>query len=184
VESSRLDDDGAAGAHEDDCDRPRLQEADVKPLIILIVCACAVLALVGCGSSSDEGSSATAAPTQAAASAQDRAASQVCSARGDIQTQVQTLTSLSAGSATKADVTTALSAIQTDLQKMKNAQPDLAPERKQQVQDAATAFGTQLKDVLKQTVAGLSKTDAQTQAKNAAASLESAVKESLQPIAC
>jgi hypothetical protein len=36
-----------------------------------------------------------------------------------------------------------------------------ASERKQQVQDAATAFGMQLKDVLRQTVAGLSKTDAQ-----------------------
>lgn len=31
---------------------------------------------------------------------------------------------------------------------MKAAQPDLAPGRKQQVQDAATAFGTQLKDLL------------------------------------
>jgi hypothetical protein len=161
-----------------------LKEANVKPLIISIVCACAALALIGCGSSSDEGSSATATPTQAPASAQDRAASQVCSARGDIQTQVQTLSSLTAGGATKADVTTALTAIQTDLQKMKTAQPDLAPERKQQVQDAATAFGTQLKDIVQQTVAGLSKTDAKTQATNAAASLESAVKESLQPIDC
>ena len=156
----------------------------MKPLITLIVCACAALALIGCGSSSDEGSSGTPAPTQAAPSAQDRAASQVCSARGDIETQVQTLSSLTAGSATKADVTSALSAIQSDLQKMKDAQPDLAPERKQQVQDAATAFGTQLKDIVRQTVAGLSKTDAKTQATNAAASLESAVKESLQPIDC
>ena len=81
-------------------------------------------------------------------------------------------------------MTSALSAIQSDLQKMKDAQPDLAPERKQQVQDAATAFGTQLKDIVRQTVAGLSKTDAKTQATNAAASLESAVKESLQPIDC
>ena len=155
----------------------------MKPLSTLIVCACTALALIGCGSSSDEGSSATQAPTQAPASAQDRAASQVCSARDDIQTHVQTLTSLSAG-ATKADLTSALSAIETDLQKMKAAQPDLAPERKQQVQDAVTAFGTQLKDIVQQAVAGLSKSDAQTQAKKAAASLNSAVKESLQPIDC
>lgn len=161
----------------------------MKPLTTLIVCGFAALALIGCGSSSDNGSSSTpaattAAPTQAPASAQDRAASQVCSARGDIQTQVQTLTSLSAGTATKADVTSALSAIQADLQKMKDAQPDLAPDRKQQVQDAATAFGTQLKDIIKQTIAGLSKNDAKTQATNAAASLKSAVTESLQPIKC
>lgn len=142
------------------------------------------MALIGCGSSSDKGSSASPASTKAPTSAQDQAATQVCGARDGIQTQVQTLTSLSAGSATKADVTSALSAITTDLQKMKDAQPDLAPKRKQQVQDATTAFGTQLKDIVRQTVAGLSKTDAQTQAKNAAASLKSAVQESLQPIQC
>jgi hypothetical protein len=64
-----------------------------------------------------------------------------------------------------------LNAITTDLEKMKDAQPDLAPDRRQQVQDAATAFGTQPKDILRQTAAGLLKTDAETQAKNAAASL-------------
>jgi hypothetical protein len=158
----------------------------MKPLICLIVCASAALGLIGCGSSSDEGSSATPTPTptQASSSAQDQAASQVCSARGDIQSQVKTLTSLSAGNATKADVTSALSAIQSDLQKIKDAQPNLAPERQQQVKDATAAFGTQLKDILKQTVSGLTKTDAQTQAKTAAASLESAVKQSLDPIDC
>jgi len=97
---------------------------------------------------------------------------------------VKTLTSLSAGNATRGDVTSALTAIQSDLQKIKDAQPNLAPERKQQVKDAAAAFGTQLRDILKQTVSGLAKTDAQTQAKNAAASLESAVKQSLEPIDC
>jgi hypothetical protein len=44
--------------------------------------------------------------------------------------------------------------------------------------------GTQLTDTLKQTVSGLTKTDAKTQAKIAAASLESAVKQSLEPIEC
>jgi hypothetical protein len=67
----------------------------------------------------------------------------------------------------------ALTAIQSDLQKIKDAQPNLAPERKQQMKDAAAAFATQLRDILKQTVSGLTKTDAQTRAKNAAASLES-----------
>jgi uncharacterized protein YicC (UPF0701 family) len=156
----------------------------MKPLISRIMCASAALALISCGSSSDEGPSATATPTQASSSAQNQAASQVCSARGDIKSQVKTLTSLSAGNATRADVTSALTAIQSDLQKIKDAQPNLAPERKQQVKDAADAFSTQVKDILKQTVSGLTKTDAQTQAKNAAASLESAVKQSLEPIDC
>ena len=52
------------------------------------------------------------------------------------------------------------------------------------MQDATTAFGTQLKDIVRQTVAGLATTDAKTQAENAAASLKSAVTESLQPIDC
>ena len=124
----------------------------MKPLIGWIVCASAVLGLASCGSSSDEGPSATPTPsptaTQTSSSAQDQAASEVCSARGDIQTQVKTLTSLSAGNATRGDVTSALTAIQSDLQKIKDAQPNLAPERKQQVKDAAAAFGTQLRDIL------------------------------------
>jgi hypothetical protein len=156
----------------------------MKPLSTMLACGCAALALIGCGSSSDKASSATPASTQALASGQAQAASQVCSARDGIQTQVQTLSSLSAGSATKAGVTSALTAISGDLQKMKDAQPKLAPGRKQQVQDAATAFGTQLKDIVRQTAAGLSKTDAQTQATKAATSLKSAVKKSLQPIQC
>ena len=157
----------------------------MKPLGTLLACGCAALALIRCGSSSsDKAASATPASTEAPASAQDQAASQVCSARDGIQTQVQSLSSLSAGNATKAGVTSALTTISTDLQKIKDAQPKLAPGRKQQVQDAATAFGTQLKDIVRQTAAGLSKTDTQTQATNAATSLKAAVKKSLQPIQC
>ena len=163
----------------------------MKLFTTVTVSACLGLALFGCGSSSDGESTpapaATEAPasaTEAPASAQEQAASQVCAARADIQTQVDSLTALSAGSATKADVTSALEAITTDLQKIKDAQADLSPERKQQVEDATTAFGTQLKDIVRQTVAGLATTDAKTQADKAAASLKSAVTESLQPIDC
>ena len=85
---------------------------------------------------------------------------------------------------TRANVTAALEAITADLQKIKAAQADLTPERKQQVQAAVTAFGTQLRDIAAQAVAGLATGDAESQAKDAAASLESAVSESLQPIEC
>jgi hypothetical protein len=47
--------------------------------------------------------------------------------------------SLSVGSAAKPDVASALSAINTDLQNIADAQPDLAPDRKQQAQDAGYA---------------------------------------------
>ena len=105
----------------------------MKLFMTVTVCACLGLALFGCGSSSDGESTpapaATEAPasaTEAPASAQEQAASQVCAARADIQTQVDTLTTLSAGSATKADITSALEAITTDLQKIKDAQADLS----------------------------------------------------------
>jgi hypothetical protein len=163
----------------------------MKPFNTVTVSACLALALFGCGSSSDNEAAPAQAPTQApasateaAASTQDQAASQVCAARGDIQSQVDKLTTLSAGSATKADVTSSLTAITTELQTIKSAQANLTPERKQQVQDATTAFGTQLKDIVRQTVPGLATTDPKTQAQSAAASLKSAVTDSLQPIDC
>jgi hypothetical protein len=56
-------------------------------------------------------------------------------------------------------VTSALSAITADLQKVKDAEPDLAPDRGQEVQDAATAFGAQLREMVRQTAAGVLKTD-------------------------
>ena len=108
----------------------------------------------------------------------------MCAARADIQAQVETLTSLTAENASNTSVTAALSAITNDLRKIKDAQADLTPERKQQVQDAVTSFGTQLQDIAKQAVAGLASGDAETQAKDAAASLKTAVTESLQPIDC
>ena len=58
----------------------------------------------------------------------------------------------------------ALAAIGTDLEKMKAAQANLTPERKQQVQDAVAAFGTQLQAVVRQAVADRSKDDAKAQA--------------------
>ncbi|MDA0159952.1 hypothetical protein OM076_06750 [Solirubrobacter ginsenosidimutans] len=144
----------------------------------------ATVALGGCGSSSDEPSTSSPAATKAPATPQDQAASTVCAARADIQTQVESLTSLTADTATKTSVTSALTAITSDLQKIKDAQADLNPDRKQQVQDAVTAFGTQLKDIARQAVTGLATSDAETQAKNAATSLKTAVTQSLEPIDC
>ena len=160
----------------------------MKPFTLRIVGACAALALFGCGSSSDDQPAATQAPTQApteaATSPQDQAASDVCTARADIQTQVDTLSTVGSGDATRNDLTSAIVAIGADLEKMKAAQANLTPERKQQVQDAITAFGTQLQAVARQAVADRSKDDAKAQATDAAASLKTAVTESLQPIDC
>ena len=164
----------------------------MKPFTPRIVCACVALALFGCGSSEDEPPTATEAatqaptqaPTEAAAAPQDQAAKDVCAARADIEAQVDTLATVGTGNATRNDVTAALEAITTNLQTMRAAQADLTPERKQQVQDAVTEFGTQLQAVVREAVASQSKADAKTQATDAAASLKTAVSESLQPIDC
>ncbi len=156
----------------------------MKPFTLWILGACVALALFGCGSSSDDQPAATEAPTQAATSPQDQAASDVCAARADIETQVDTLATVGTGDATRNDVTSALTAIGANLQKIKTAQADLTPERKQQVQDAVTAFETQLQAVVRQAAADRSKDDAKAQAADAAASLKTAVTESLQPIDC
>jgi hypothetical protein len=97
---------------------------------------------------------------------------------------VDTLATVGTGDATRNDVTSALTAIGANLQKIKTAQADLTPERKQQVQDAVTAFETQLQAVVRQAAADRSKDDSKAQAADAAASLKTAVTESLQPIDC
>jgi hypothetical protein len=156
----------------------------MKPLLTVIATACAAVALIGCGSSSDGGSSTpstTATQAPSSSSAQDQAARTVCDARADIQAQVE---NLAAGAPSRIAITTGLAAIQSDLQKIESAQADLAPERKQEVQDASAAFETRLKTIAGQIVSGLGKSDAKTQVADAITSLKSAVTDALEPIQC
>jgi K+-sensing histidine kinase KdpD len=141
----------------------------MKPFALtLVLLSVAALALSACGTSKE-----------------DKAKADVCSARADISKQIDSLKSLTLSSSTKTDVTNALGAIKGDLQKIKDAQPDLSSGRKQEVQTATQTFGDQLTQIVKDTIAGLStKTDAKTQAQTALSSLESAYKQALQPISC
>ncbi len=139
----------------------------MKPLALAsIVLACAV-ALSACGESK-----------------QDKAKKEVCSARSDISTQIDSLKTLTISSSTPSDVKTALSNIKTDLSKIKDAQPDLSGDRKQQVKAATQTFGTQLQQITTSAVSGLSTADAKTQVQSAATSLTSAYKQALAPISC
>jgi hypothetical protein len=97
---------------------------------------------------------------------------------------VDKLSKLDAATASRSDVTSALEAIESDLQRIRDARADLAPERRQQVQEATAAFEAQLKDILRDAIAGLVTTDVKTLATEAADSLRSAVRESLAPIDC
>ena len=141
----------------------------MKPLIALTVVGlwCVALALSACGESET-----------------DKAQSDVCDARSDISAQIDSLKSLTIGSSTTSDVTAALTAIRNDLQKIVDAQPNLDSDRKEQVQNATEAFGTQLQQIARDTVAGLSTGDAKTQVQSALTSLGTAYEQALKPISC
>ena len=100
-----------------------------RPRTLIPVLA-AVAAFAGCGQSSA-----------------DKAADDVCAARGDIQKQVASLKALPATPASADEVKAGLTAIKDDFGKIADAQPKLADERKKQVQTANDAFKAQLKAV-------------------------------------
>jgi hypothetical protein len=87
----------------------------------------AVVALAGCGES-----------------AQKKATAQVCSARSDISAQISKLEELPLSASSLTEAKTGFEAMSSDLTKIKGAQGNLAPARKQQVQAATESFESQL----------------------------------------
>jgi hypothetical protein len=134
------------------------------PLAVLLLLG--AVALAGCGQSKE-----------------DKAKSQVCDARSDISKQVSELSSLSLATASVDGVKQNVQAIQKDLGKIKDAQSDLTPERKQQVQSANEAFTQQVKSIAS-SVSGISLSEAGTQLKSAASQLATSYKETLGKIDC
>jgi hypothetical protein len=134
----------------------------VLPLALL-----AVLALGACGESKE-----------------DKAMTSVCSARADINKQINHLKSLTPTTATIEDVQASLTAIGSDLSKIKDAQGDLSGDRKQQVQSANQTFTSQLKTITSSAVKSLSLSDATAQLTSALQQLAAAYKKNLAPIDC
>lgn len=117
-------------------------------------------------------------------SAQDKAKSQVCSARTDIQKQLTYLRGLTITTATLTGIENSVKTIGSDLSKIKDAQPQLDTQRKQQVQSANQAFGTALQGVVSNLGQNLSLSDAGTQVRTAVTQLEQAYQQALAPINC
>jgi hypothetical protein len=130
------------------------------------VLSCAV-ALAGCGQS-----------------AQEKAKSQVCSARADIDKQLRYLQGLTITTATATGVQNSLKAIGSDLKKIKDAQPQLDAQRKQQVQSANQAFSATLQSVASNVGQNLSLSNAGAQLKSAVAQLVQSYQTALAPISC
>ena len=138
----------------------------MKQSMILVLVA-AALALAACGEST-----------------QDKAQSQVCDARADIQKQVSDLSSLTLATASVDGVQSKLKAIRSSLQKIADAQGDLNADRKKQVQAANQAFRTQLSSIVSDLGDNLSLATAATQLKDAASKLADSYRQTLGRVDC
>ena len=138
-----------------------------------LVAACTVVVMLGattaCGSSE---------------SASDKAKSQVCDAKSDIQTQLNDLKSLTLSSATLDSVSQSVTAIQGDLKTIQDAIPDLDGDTKAQVQSANQQFKSQVTSTLGSVLTSTSIDDAQTQLQTALTSLEATYKQAYDSIKC
>jgi Tfp pilus assembly protein PilP len=135
--------------------------------LALIVVACTGLLLVGCGESD-----------------QDKAKSQVCDARADIGKQVDELTGLTITTASVSQIQQSLKAISGDLKKITDAQGNLDPDRKTQVENANKTFASQVQKTAQDVVGGLGSGDAKAQLQSAVDDLAAAYKSAFAPIDC
>ena len=136
-------------------------------LAIALVLALAGVALGACGDS-----------------AEDEAQAQVCDARADISKQVDSLKDLTLTTATTSKVRDSLSAIRSDLTKIKNAQSDLSDDRRSEVQQANQAFESQVKSVVSTLGTSTSLSEAGTQLSQALDQLASTYDDTFAKVDC
>ncbi len=145
----------------------RLRSLAVRPLLLLALVLVPALGLAACGQS-----------------AADKAKSQVCSARADINKQIDYLKGLTLQTATTTGIKNSLTAIGNDLTKIKDAQPQLNAERKQQVQSANQAFRTELESVVNNIGTNLSISNAEAKLKTAVQQLGQSYQQTFAAINC
>ena len=117
-------------------------------------------------------------------SSQEKAKAQVCEARADINKQINTLSILTLSTSSVTQAKSSLEAIAGDLNKIKGAQANLNPARKQQVEGATNTFEAQLTAIVKSFTSTLSLTNVETQVKSAVTQLTTSYKQTLAPISC
>jgi hypothetical protein len=137
-----------------------------KSLAVVVVLV-GTIALASCGESS-----------------QEKAKAQVCEARSDISKQVKMLSELTLSTNVLTEAKTGLEMIGKDLTKIKNAQPDLEPARKQQVQTATNTFETQVNSILSELVSKPSLSKLETQLKSSLTQLVAGYEKALAPLNC
>jgi hypothetical protein len=117
-------------------------------------------------------------------SAQEKAKTQVCNARSDISKQVKTLSELTLSLDVVSEAKSGLEAIGKDLTTIKNAQPDLEPARKQQVQAATRTFEAQVNSILSEMVSKPSLGKLETELKSSLTQLARSYEKALAPLNC
>jgi hypothetical protein len=138
-------------------------------LAVAALLVVAAVAIAACGDSESD---------------QERAQNQVCDARADIEKQISELRGLNLDTATVGGIKQRLDTIKEDLVKMKDAQPDLDDQRKQQVESANKAFGSQVESVVKGLGTGSSLGEALTDLQNSLIELRDGYQQALAPIDC
>jgi len=139
----------------------------IVPLLVLVLAGLAA----GCGGGGK--------------SSEQKAQDQVCSARADIQTQLDSLKGLTVSPTSVPTLTTALGAIKTDLQAIAKAEGQLSGQRKQAAKSATQTFGNQLGTIAGNLVSGItSGSTAQSQLDAAAQQLATGFKQAFAPVGC
>lgn len=117
-------------------------------------------------------------------SAQEKASAQVCGARNDISKQISALTGLGLSANLPSQVKTGVEAIANDITKIKDAQGNLEPSRRRQVQTATHSFEARLSSILTGLTSNLSLSNAEAQFKSALNELTSSYRQTLEPVNC
>ena len=117
-------------------------------------------------------------------SSQEKAKAQVCEARSDISKQVKTLSGLTLSLSAPGEAKTGLEAIVKDLTTIKDAQPNLEPARKEQVQAATHTFESQVSAILSELTSKPSLSKLETQLKSSLTQLASGYEKALAPLNC
>jgi uncharacterized protein YjbJ (UPF0337 family) len=134
-----------------------------------VLLAVTALAAAGCGESDQD---------------EDQAQTSVCDARDDMKQQVDKLKGMNASSFDAATVTGALSAIQSDLAKIRDARGDLSGERRDQVEAANKEFSGQVDTALDQVKSSIGSGDAAATVTAAAQQLASGYEQAFARIDC
>ena len=117
-------------------------------------------------------------------SSQEKATAQVCQARSDISKEVKKLSELTLSTSILTEAKSGVEAIGKDLTKIKDAQPDLEPARKEQVQAATRTFESQINSILSELVSKPSLSKLEAQLKSSLTQLASSYEKALAPLNC